>query len=92
MKKKEQMEKTKKMEEEKKTLIQSQSGMEKETVEVERVSKEAVSEKSADAVKEETIPPFQSRVMISPMLKQKKTKPAKGGFLWRWIQKFAGRR
>ncbi|HVP36603.1 MAG TPA: ADP-ribosylation factor-like protein [Terriglobales bacterium] len=95
LKKKEQkelMEKMKKMEEEKKTLIPSQAGMEKEAGEVERVSKEAVSEKSAEGAKEQTIPPFQSRVIISPMLKQKKTKPAEGGFLWRWIQKFAGRR
>ena len=96
LKKKEQaaqIEKMKKMQEEKKTLIRSQSEIEKETVEAERVSKEAVPEKPAQTVKaEETSLPLQSKVIISPMLKQKKTKPAKGGFLWRWIQKIAGRR
>lgn len=95
-KKKEQaalIEKMKKIEEEKKTLIRSQSEIERETVEAERVSKEAVPEKPAQAVKaDETGFPFQSKVITSPMLKQKKTKPAKGGFLWRWIQKKAGRR
>jgi|GEM_PF-197665 len=95
-KKKEQaalIEKMKKIEEEKKTLIRSQSEIEKETVEAERVSKEVVPEKTAQTVKaDETGLPFQSKVITSPMLKQKKTKSAKGGFLWRWIQKIAGRR
>ena len=95
-KKKEQaalIDKMKKIEEEKKTLIRSQSEIEKETVEAERVSKEAVPEKPAQTVKaEETSLPFQSKVIISPMLRQKKTKSAQGGFLWRWIEKIAGRR
>jgi len=87
------IEKMKKMEEEKKTLIQSQSEIEKETVEAERVSKETVPEGPVQTVKaDETGLPFQSKIIISPMLRQKKTKPAKGGFLWRWIQKIAGRR
>jgi signal recognition particle receptor subunit beta len=96
LKKKEQaalIEKMKKIKDEKQTLIQSQSGIEKETVEAERVSKEAVPEGTVQTVKADETPlPFQSKVIISPMLKQKKTKPAKGGFLWRWIQKIAGRR
>lgn len=87
------IEKMKKIEEEKKTLIRSQSEIEKETVEAERAFKETISEKPAREIKaEEAGIPFQNKVIISPMLKQKKTKPAKGGFLWRWIQKIAGRR
>jgi signal recognition particle receptor subunit beta len=87
------IEKRGKIEEEKKEIIRSQSEIEKETVEAERVSKETVSEKPAQTVKaEEESISFQNKIIISPMLKQKKTKPAKGGFLWRWIQKIAGRR
>ncbi len=82
-----------KMEKGKETLIPGQSEIEKETIQAQRASKEKVSDKPVDAVKaEKTTPLIESKVIISPMLKQKKTRTAKGGFFWRWIQKIVGRR
>lgn len=73
-------------------LIQNQAEVMKEALE----AKEALEEKSLEqpdqASPEETKPHFHKKVVVSPMLKQRRSKSAWGGFLWRWFEKITGRR
>jgi len=76
-----------------KTLIQSQSEIKRETLEAKKALEKEILEQPAEvATTEKTKHFLQEKIITSPMLKQKKTKSAWGGFLWRWIEKIAGRR
>jgi hypothetical protein len=71
--------------------IQSQSGVIKESPESKEVLAEKISEQPIEE-KKETEPLMQKKVVVSPMLKRKKSKSTWRGFLWRWLEKITGRR
>jgi len=80
-----------KLEEE--TLIQRRSEVMKEIHESKKATEEKILEQPVEEdIIEKSKPIFQEKVIISPILKRKKTKSAWGGFLWRWIGKIVGRR
>ncbi len=76
-----------------KTLIPGQFEIEKEALETEKILEKGVLEQPAEVAKTEKVKPFlREKIIISPMLKQKKTKSVWGKFWWRWIGKIVGRR
>jgi signal recognition particle receptor subunit beta len=77
--------------EKEKITIQSQVGAIKESPESKEVLAEKVSEQPIEE-KKETQPLIQKKVVVSPMLKRKRSKSTWGGFLWRWLEKITGRR
>jgi signal recognition particle receptor subunit beta len=79
--------------EEEKTLIPGQFEIEKEAIETEKIFEKEVLEQTAETAKTEKVKPLlQEKIIISPMLKLKKTKSIWGKFWWRWIGKIVGRR
>ena len=80
-------------EEKEKTLIPGQFEIEKEALETEKILEKGVLEQSAEVAKTEKVKPLlREKIIISPMLKQKKTKSVWGKFWWGWIRKIVGRR
>jgi signal recognition particle receptor subunit beta len=80
-------------EEKEKTLIPGQFAVKKEALEAEKIIEKEVLEQPAETAKTEKIKPLlQEKIIISPMLKQKKTKSIWGEFFWRWMGKIVGRR
>jgi hypothetical protein len=78
-------------EEKEKTLIPGQFEIEKEALETEKILEKGVLEQSAEVAKTEKVKPLlREKIIISPMLKQKKTKSVWGKFWWRWIGKIVG--
>ena len=77
--------------EKEKTLIPGQFEIEKEALETEKILEKGVLEQPAEVAKTEKVKPLlREKIIISPMLKQKKTKSVWGKFWWRWIGKIVG--
>jgi signal recognition particle receptor subunit beta len=73
-------------------LIQSQAEVMREALEAKKALEQKSLEQPVQINREETKPDFHRKVVVSPMLKRKRSKSAWGGFLWRWFEKITGRR